>query len=164
MKITNTKIDGVLVDDVDVDLNGSRWCLDNRQYVYRSIYGGGKQRNEKLHRLVLARMLGRSLQPGEVGDHINGNKLDNHRSNLRVATHQQNAWNRAPQRGSRSKYSGVWISNRSKRWAAFVKRDGVRYHIGYFDTDDEAAWMRDQWASTLHGEYARLNFEYFPVA
>lgn len=98
-----------------------------------------------------------------VIDHINGNGLDNRRSNLRVASVQQNAWNqkaRTPDKCA-SPYKGVWYAKdgkRRKRWCSKIKANGKRYHLGYFATDVEAALAYDAAAKERFGEFARLNF------
>jgi len=93
--------------------------------------------------------------PGMVVDHRNGDPLDNRRQNLRVATKQQNAWNRAPQRGRSSPHGGV--SKIGDMYYASIKGDGVRFHLGVFADEQDAAMAVDRAAITLHGEFTRLN-------
>lgn len=111
----------------------------------------------RMHRMVMGSLV------GDIGiavvDHINGDTLDNRRENLRLASLEQNARNRRLNQNNKSGYKGVKLY-RSGRWASFIRTDGKQYHVGYFDTAEEAAWMRDQWALELHGEFARLNFDY----
>jgi hypothetical protein len=90
-------------------------------------------------------------------DHINGNKLDNRRENLRVVTHAQNQMNRPARANS---YKGVKRSENGRRWVVGVMSDYKAFHVGTFDTQEEAAWMYDQWALTLHDEFAATNFLY----
>ncbi|KZF03838.1 hypothetical protein A2J03_06545 [Rhodococcus sp. EPR-157] len=94
--------------------------------------------------------------PKEQVDHINGDRLDNRRTNLRIATHGQNSFN--AKRISTFGYTGV--SRNHARLSAVIAAKTDKLYIGTFDTPDEAAWMRDQWAIELHGDFARLNFEY----
>lgn len=95
---------------------------------------------------------------GLVVDHINGNTLDNRRSNLRVATRAQNNTNRAKSAGCVSPYKGVtWMTTaRHKRgyWKAAI---GGK-HLGYFDSEIDAALAYDKAAIEQYADFARLNF------
>ena len=92
-------------------------------------------------------------------DHINGNRLDNRKENLRLATPQQNQMNRKSHRNSTSKYKGVsWDKSRNK-WRALIMIDNKYKHIGRYQDEREAALAYDKAARELFGEYAHLNFE-----
>ena len=94
-------------------------------------------------------------------DHINGNPLDNRRSNLRLATPSNNQANRnALNRNNRSGYMGVYKATKQRHWTARLQVDRTGHHIGQFDDPAEAAWMYDQWKIAVHGEFATLNFVY----
>lgn len=158
-------IKSLTVDDEDIDL--SRWCWRLNKYAYRGPVGQpGNKRTIWLHREVMERKLGRPLRLGECVDHRDGNKLNNHRSNLRVATTQQNMMNRVKRvDGVTSSYIGV--SSVKKRaqllWTAAIGYDGKQLIIGRYKNELDAAWMRDQWTLALYGEFGILNFEYVPV-
>jgi len=118
----------------------------------------------KIHRLIMSRMLGRDLKKGEHVDHINGNGLDNRRSNLRISSNSQNHANTKKQRGNySSKYKGVcWIKN-VKKWAAYIgsnKKGSIvkRKYLGYYKIEEEAARAYDKAAKEHYGEFAGLNF------
>jgi hypothetical protein len=96
--------------------------------------------------------------PGLVVDHIDGNALNNRNSNLRLCTARQNMWNRRPS-GGRSLYKGVCWRVAKKKWAAQINRRGRRYHLGYFDSEIEAAKAYDKKAAQLFGHFAWLNFD-----
>jgi hypothetical protein len=106
-----------------------------------------------MHRLIL------NPPAGFVTDHINGNRLDNRRINLRIATHRQNCQNQRP-KGLHSQYIGVTKIRQGKweRWMAQIRHDGIRIHLGYFTDEIEAARAYDQAALAHHGEFASLNF------
>ena len=75
-------------------------------------------------------------------DHIDGNKLNNCQSNLRLATRSLNNANSKPRIGCSSKYKGVaWIKS-YKKWWAYIGLNGKRTSLGYFD--DEAAAGDDE--------------------
>lgn len=112
---------------------------------------------------IKERMLGRELADGEVVDHIDGDGLNNCRDNLRVATSSQNAWNVGITRRDSSGFKGVVWEKQTSKWKASIRANDTIVTIGRFESKDEAAWMRDQWTIALHGEFARLNFEYMEL-
>lgn len=89
-------------------------------------------------------------------DHINGDTLDNTRKNLRIATIQQNCWNRIPNSGK--KFKGVIVRKNRKKFSAQIKINWKSIHLGYFDTRMEAAIAYDVAAKKYFGQFARLNF------
>jgi len=92
-------------------------------------------------------------------DHINHNRLDNRRCNLRIATRRENCANTRPTVNCSSGYKGVSFCKQTKKWRAFVTPDGrATTTIGRYDTAEEAALVRDQAVFQLHGEFAWLNF------
>jgi hypothetical protein len=123
-------------------------------YAIRAIYPEkGVRRMLYLHREIM------KPPEGLVVDHINGNTLDNRRSNLRLATKQQNACNmRVNKEGCTSKYRGVGWHKMSKKWAARIMVNGRRIHLGLFNSEVEAAKAYDEAAKKYFGEFARLNF------
>lgn len=144
----------ILVDDIDSDLLIYSWSESSgRKYASNSING----RWCYLHTLIMERVLGRKLNRGEVVDHINGQPLDNRRSNLRIATDSQNKANSKKRNGA-NKYRGVYPSNhKAKPFRACITADGKQRTIGYFETEEEAAQARDRVAQEVWGEFARLN-------
>jgi len=88
-------------------------------------------------------------------DHIDGNGLNNCRSNLRRCTPGQNQANRGP-RGGSSRFVGVY--RRGDRWRAGIGYRGRWYTLGTYADEVEAAKARDRKAVELHGPYAYLNF------
>lgn len=93
----------------------------------------------------------------EIVDHVNRNKLDNRKGNLRSATHNQNRANSRPQKRNRSGYKGVYLNNNGL-YRAQITMKGKRIHIGYYATAVEAALAYDEAAKKYHGESAYLNF------
>ena len=139
-----------IVDIEDADLGTYRWCINSR-YAARRL----EQRTIFIHRIVLERKLGRPIHDGMVADHINGNELDNRRSNLREATRVQNAWNSKVQKNNTSQYTGVSYNTRQGRYFARLGSNGVL--LGIFETALDASFCYDKAALERWGEYARLN-------
>ena len=107
-----------------------------------------------LHHLVL------DTSDGMLVDHVNGDRLDNRRQNLRLGSRAQNARNKAKPSNNTTGFKGVHLDKRRKRnrWHAQINCDGKAYHLGNYPTAEEAARAYDGAALALHGEFARLNF------
>lgn len=160
LRARSGKVCGVaIVDAVDADLADHQWRMGHG-YAVRWM----GERAGSMHRQVLERSLGRPLAVGLFADHINGNKLDNRRSNLREATRAESTLNRGPHgtwrgRVTASSLKGVYARKGSRRrpWRAQIKCDGKQIYLGVFATEPEAAAAYDAAALRLHGSFARLN-------
>lgn len=112
------------------------WHVNAGGYATTAVGGRKARRGVFLHRLLLG------LAPGDgrVGDHINGDRTDNRRANLRIADHRLNAANQAiiNQRGS-SEYRGVCWDKSKGKWKAYTRVDGLMHNLGHFDSEREAA-------------------------
>jgi len=104
-----------------------------------------------MHRLIV------NAPDDMVVDHIDGNGLNNRKSNLRICTKAQNSYNSRP-RGGTSNYVGVMYHKRSRKYQAAIGFHGHTIHIGEFDDPVAAAKARDRKALELQGEFAYLNF------
>lgn len=93
---------------------------------------------------------------GLITDHVNGDRLDNRRANLRIATPSQNGANSSG-RQRKSPYRCVYQHKPSGRWIAQVSEGGKPQHLGIFDTPEEAAIAYDLAALTRWGQFARTN-------
>lgn len=135
-----------IVDAADYDmLREHRWSHDGQGYAVTGKRGGG---TISMHRMLLG-------EPEEkVVDHINRNRRDNRRENLRAITPMQNAWNRTPIT-SISGFTGVTLRN--GKWIAQITVDRKRLYIGSFEQPELAALAYNDYARELHGEFAVLN-------
>lgn len=135
----------VKVDDQDYEeLKKFNWHLSNG-YACRHT-GGDTDKRVYMHREIL------ETPAGLVTDHINGDKLDNRRANLRVATIAQNAMNYARKSGSMNPYKGVTIRPRSGLWRARLRQTT----IGYFKTPEDAKRAYDEMAREQYGDFAYI--------
>lgn len=96
--------------------------------------------------------------PGLETDHIDHDKLNNQRHNLRVASKSQNNQNRKKRNGTSSKYKGLYRDNRRNRWVCKIKLNNKNIQLGYFENEIEAALMYDVAAKYFFKEFALLNF------
>jgi hypothetical protein len=140
-----------LVDSTDYARVGRvTWCFDG--YVRRRTVVDGKRRTVYLHREILGLTFGVDGKSTVHVDHINGNTLDNRRSNLRTATQGQNNQNRWRMRpDNRSGYRGVFF--RDGKWVACVSIAGRRHWVGSF-TDPHTAGAAVSAYRRAHMPYA----------
>lgn len=144
-----------IIDDEDEILAGLNWIAreskkSNTIYVYRRADARG---GNHLHKMVLERMLGHSLEEGELVDHIDGNGLNNQRHNLRRANSKNNAANRKKRKGTTSKYKGVSFHKKDMKYHARIMLNGVNYYLGRYDTEEEAYEAYCKKGQELHGEF-----------
>lgn len=160
VRIPLTKGQVAIVDAMDAGLvNRYRWYYSTRAqghpYANTTINEGGKTVRLSMHRLIMGAVA------GQVVDHINGDTLDNRRSNLRLADTQRNSWNHGSQNGSKSQYRGV--SFYDNRFVARIFVDGRNQSLGNY-TDERLAARVYDYAATMHfGEFARLNLPGEPL-
>jgi hypothetical protein len=128
---------------------------DGRMYVSTRIEG----KKIYLHRFLLEAPHGKRV------DHRNGDPLDNRKANLRLATHQQNMFNRrkAKTYGNKpttSSFKGVSWDNSCGRHKARIMKDGVNHYLGSFRDQRSAAMAYARAAQEMFGEFAYTNLIY----
>lgn len=147
-----------LVDDEDYEeIDKHTWVVGSHGYAQRGVYQEGKTTIILLHRKIIG------AQKGQIVDHINRDKLDNRRSNLRIANQAQNMRNCDVRKTNTSGYKGVHWHKQNQKWKVEITKDYKNIHIGTFDDLEEAARAYDAMAVKLFGEFARLNFPDDPI-
>lgn len=142
-----------LVDDDDFErLNQFKWCTSSNGYAMRNVGHWPHQSPLFMHHDIL------SIKKGKQTDHINGNKLDNRKANLREATGFENHWNTKKHIDNTSGFKGVTWHKVARKWAVRIQQYGKPMYLGLFTTAEEAAHAYDKRARELFGEYARTNF------
>jgi len=144
-----------VVDSDDAYLvEGFNWCAQvSRSTVYarRSDCTSGRGRFVLMHRLI-------STAPDDMHvDHIDGDGLNNCRSNMRLATNQQNQHNQGIARHNTSGFKGVYFHNRLKKWQAGIKMNNIAYHLGTYSTAELAHAAYVEASARLHGEFSRTS-------
>jgi hypothetical protein len=105
------------------------------------------------HRLAWLLSHGEPVPP--VLDHIDGDTRNNRLSNLRAADYAGNLANAATHRDSTTGIKGVFRIKSTRRFMAYITKNRQRYHIGVYDTLEEAAEARRNAADQMHGKFAR---------
>lgn len=130
------------MDDEDFEfLRQFKWHLANgyaaRKPSAKTIF---------LHKIV------NSTPDGFMTDHINGNKLDNRKENLRNCSRSQNAANSKKRSCKNSRYKGLYHHN-GVSWKVQISKK----YIGLFSDDHVGSLAYDLWATALFGKFAKTN-------
>lgn len=137
-----------LVDDADYEwINQCRWKINTYGYAFRQT----KTETISMHRLIA------DTPKGMECDHINHEKLDNRRANLRNCTSKENCRNKKQNIGT-SAYKGVYFNKSRGKWRADIRIDYKLHYLGCFTSEIDAARAYDAAAREHFGEFAHLNF------
>lgn len=145
-----------------IKLNNKVFCIvDDGDYKWLSKYHWSfsgrcaqvslNKKHIKMHRMIM------NTPKGLETDHINGDPLDNRRSNLRICTHAENIRNR--KKNKNSLFKGVYFDAHNKKWIVQIGHGLTHEHLGRFDDPVVAAKAYDKRAKEKYGEFSRLNFE-----
>ena len=154
----NNKCTKFIIDDADYE--------KIKEWDYSSVDNGSNMKYLRLsknceyymiytyfHRFIM------DCPTNMIVDHINGNTLDNRKSNLRLVSEQQNRWNTQKvefykNKKKTSQYIGVYWYPPKNRWKAVC--GGI--YLGLFNDEKKAAYAYDTYCRKNRGEYAKLNF------
>ncbi len=149
--ITLTMGQEVIVDDEWYPiLNEWNWYFHNG-YAARDIGGRNNKQHIYMHRYICM------APDGYEVDHINQNKLDNRKENLRVVLPEKNYYNRAKQINNTTGYKGVCYDRKRNKYMATISYKRKQMNLGRFKTAKEAAKAYNEAAIKLHGDYSCLN-------
>lgn len=146
-----------MVDPEDHEwLSSKKWFLSSHGYAYtvlRKVKAAGKstQQNVPMHRVVAL------ANSDQHTDHINGDKLDNRKSNLRLCTNRENAMNARRRPLNTSGYKGVGWDKAKGLWRAYIKVNYRQIWLGYYRDRESAALAYNEAARLHFGDFARLN-------
>jgi HNH endonuclease/AP2 domain len=139
--------DGTQLDDEDQKRFGIyRWSLSGNGYLQRHhTKEDGKHTKIRLHQEIMG------FPKGVLIDHINGNKLDNRRQNLRIVDDKGNSENQARSSKNTSGFRGVSWNKAAKKWQAYVHENRKMIHLGFYDDLNQAA--------EIAAEYRRQHYK-----
>jgi hypothetical protein len=160
MKELDIKGYKVLLDDEDYDkVAALKWYVDKgnikkrgRVYFYHGFYYDKKKKyNMSLQRFLLDLPRGSKL----LGDHINGNTLDNRRCNLRACTTAENTQNMKVSKSNTTGFKGVYLHKPTNKYVARICINNKRVLLGYFEDPEKAYAAYCEASKKYHGEFGR---------
>ncbi len=151
-----TQGQATLVDIEDLDKIGEyRWCAawspnSSKYYASTEIRDvTGKRKTTSMQRFL-------TNPPSHlVVDHVDGDSLNNRKINLRICTHAQNLMNRGTPKNNTSGHKGVYF--RDRKYKARIAKDNINYHIGSYNSYEEAVAAHEAAIKEIHGTFSRLS-------
>lgn len=152
----------IFIDDADYEkVMKHKWCVrvvPHTNYVSRTIYLGRENGESKFKSQQLSRYILGLTDPTIFCDHRDGDGLNNQRDNLRVATPQENSFNKRADRTyagkpPSSKYKGVHWHKRIEKWGAAIAINKRQKHLGYFDVEEDARDAYEARATEIQKEF-----------
>lgn len=140
-----------LVDDCDAWVLLYHWRVyEDTGYVYRQVTRpDGRLQNIRMHREIMGAPAGKDV------DHVNGNRTDNRRKNLRVCSRSDNLKNKTRRRSdNKSGVTGVFYNSAMRKWTAQIQVNRKPKHLGLFTTLKEAATARRAAEKLHYGAFA----------
>lgn len=148
-------IDYTIVSEEDFEkLSKFKWYKNNNGYVVSTING----KTCRMHRYIMIEILGNELTSKQPIDHINNNKLDNTRDNLRVSTNSENSQNKKKIKNTSSIYKNVFYIKKTKKWRAQITIPINSKKISaIYNREIEAAWQVNIWIDEFNLKFAIKN-------
>jgi hypothetical protein len=155
-------------DDYSISECGRVYCWSKKNFIsvfvnndgYKRVHikdNEGKDFNKRLHRPIAETYIPNQNNLPIV-DHINHDILDNSLINLRWCNYIQSSQNKSKTKSkTSSKYRGVCWDKRYSKWLSQAMVNYKKKHLGYFDTENEAAIAYNNFITIHHGEYANPN-------
>jgi hypothetical protein len=136
-----------LVDDDDFEwLNQWKWFCNKAGYAVRNL---PKHKSEYMHRAIM------KTPDGLQTDHVDHNKRNNQKNNLRICNNSQNQANRHYDKSKESGYRGV--EKRGNKYRAHVTVNQNMIHLGHYENPEDAARVYNKAVIKYFGEFATIN-------
>lgn len=147
VEIITRKNQHIIIDHEDFEKCKSvSWCVDNRGYANGR---NAKIGTVRLHRFIL------NVPADKQVDHINRDKLDNRKSNLRIVTNQENHFNEGLSKNNSSGVKGVYYNKDCDKWVCQITLNGKTIYGGLFDNLKMAVSKRKSLEEKYHQIYRR---------
>ena len=143
-------VGSALIDIEDISkVENYKWHLNHRGYVS----SGHGENTRLLHRVII------ECPEDKIVDHINHDKLNNKKNNLRACSYSENLYNTNPRTSKvkTSKFKGVCFNKRRNKWVARITHNKKETCIGYFENEIDAAIAYNVKALEFYKEFALLN-------
>lgn len=151
MSIGKTKF---LFDIEDLHIAENRdWYCDKDGYLVSCYYYNGARRFVRFHRIVVG------AKPQEIVDHINGNRADNRKANLRCCSRAENSRNRKVSSTNKSGVTGVFYDSERGKWSANIIFNAKRIYLGRFESKEDAVRARLAKEQELYKEFTPVHYE-----
>ena len=150
IQLTQGKV-AIVDDDLFEYLNQFKWHIASGRYAATNMKINGKSKSIYLHRFIM------NVSKDMQVDHIDNDKLNNLKTNLRICTHSQNMINRPVYNNSKSKFKGVIFYEKLKKYIARIKFKNKEYYLGVYTNPIDAARAYNDAALKYHGEFAHIN-------
>lgn len=150
-----TKGKFAIIDEEDYELVSKyKWNYGKNGYASTSVGGRKNKKMIYMHRLIMGVTVSK-----QTVDHIDGDKTNNTKKNLRICTHRENCSNSSKPKTKKctSKYKGVYWDKTRNRWTARIKVNYKGIFLGRFVNETEAAIVYNKAAKKHFGKYASLN-------
>jgi len=144
IQLTQQKIATISRKDFD-KIAKYKWQFNGRYAVRKNNSG----KTIYMHREIM------QTPENLVTDHIDGDGLNNKRSNLRICTYRQNFRNQKISKNNTTGIKGVVWNKQNKNWLARLTIDNKRIHLGSFKTKELAMQIRNKYAKKYYGKYAK---------
>lgn len=145
LKLYNVKGENVGVSKIDLEdiekVQQYKWHLNSNGYVRSRVS------TQYLHRYIMA------CNSKDDVDHINHDKLDNRKCNLRICKHHENNSN-TDVRNSSTSIKGVYYHSKHDKYYASINSKGVKYTSKYYHNISDAILCREIMELYLHGKYS----------
>lgn len=139
-----------IVDADDIYLiKGRNWWLSGDGYAIGKFIVDGVCKNIRMHRII------NKTPKGFFTDHINNNKLDNRKINLRTASELQNAHNRSSGKNNTSGFKGVSFDPRYNKWRATIFFKYKQIWLGYHESPELAHVAYCNASKEFHGDFGK---------
>lgn len=125
-------------------------------YAYRKSSKASGSKTIYMHRLIVDAGINQHV------DHIDGNRLNNRKCNLRTCTPKQNQYNQGIRKSNTSGYKGVSWSKANCKWAARIRYKGKKVHLGYYDKVEDAADAYFMASKSIHKEFSVFSRDQSP--
>jgi len=148
-----------IVDSIDYDwLMQWKWYAvrhrrkecDDVWYACRNTVIDDRRRPIAMHQEISIRM----QSPSEYLDHKDHDGLNNSRSNIRPCNSFQNIWNTSKRGNRSSRFKGVSLDKKRKKWGAIIFCHGEQFHLGRFKSEWQAHLAYVEASEIVFGEFA----------